>query len=123
MMGNINHKEITERVISKRGESRVTDYYIWKNSSIPRSTYYKMIKNESDWKMDYLLNIAKLFQVSFNWLVFGDEDYIKKEILYEIKELKEENLLLREELSDYRAVKDIIIKAKTSKTEKIKERS
>lgn len=121
-MITIDHKKITERVKHLILKEKVSDYYVWKHAFIPNASFSMMINSKSNWKLEHLVNIAKLFQVSFNWLVFGDENCIKKEFLYEIKELREENLLLKEELSDYRIVKDIILKSKQSKHKKIKER-
>jgi len=118
----IQHQEITERVKSLILKNHVSDYYVWKNAEIPNASFSMMINNKAKWKLEFLVDIAELFNESFVWLVFGDDDHIEKKILYEIQNLKEENTLLKEELKNYRAVKDFIVKSSIAKESSKKEK-
>lgn len=113
-MSEINHKEITERVKSLILKNKVSDYYVWKNAVIPRATLSVMINNKSSWKLEYLISIANLFSVSFNWLLFGEDDYEEQQLIKENLNLREQNIMLKEEVETYRVIrKNFIEKSPT----------
>ncbi len=60
-----------------------------------------MINNSSEWKLDYIVSIAVLFNVEIEWLVFGKANYIIQELVKENKTLKDELMILREKVETY----------------------
>ena len=100
----VNHSEITKRIKTLIKENRVSDYYVWTKTAIPRASFYAMINNKSPWKLEHLINIANLFAKSFDWLVFEEEDASNKELESQLKKLKEENQKLKSELKNYQKI-------------------
>lgn len=83
----------------------MTAYRLIKDIGIPRASFYKMIKNESEWKVDCITKIADYFGISLDHLVKGpDEGDLKRDRLHSennirIKKLEEENKLLRDRIN------------------------
>ncbi|MFC2092728.1 hypothetical protein ACFLSV_02400 [Bacteroidota bacterium] len=100
----INHSEITKRIKTLIQQNKVSEYYVWKNTNIPRASFSMMINNKSPWKLEHLVNIANLFAKSFDWLVFEKEDASYKELESQLKKLKKENRKLKSELGNYRKI-------------------
>ena len=106
----IEHEQITERVKSLILKNHVSDYYVWKNAKIPNASFSMMINNKAKWKLEFLVGISKLFNEPLNWLIFGEKEHFEKELIQENKKIKEENILLREEVATYRTIKKEFLK-------------
>jgi len=88
---------ITSRINSLCEQHNVTVFRLREILTIPKSSYYKMLNEQSEWRLEYLIRIADYFKVSLDYLIKGelpcDIDYKKLE--EEKRELKEENEQLR----------------------------
>lgn len=97
----LQNDQITERIKKLILQNKVSDYYVWKNAHIPKSSFSNMINNNSEWKLEYIASIAVLFNVEIEWLIFGKANYIIQELVKENKSLYDEVLVLREKVATY----------------------
>jgi len=100
---NIVLERILNRQISKRineliERKGITPYKLMDDLEINKSTFYRSIKDERNWSLENLIKIAHYFNVSLDFLIDGEEKS-RSPNDEKIKELEEENRLLRGRLS------------------------
>ncbi len=112
-----NNSQITERIKKLILTNKKSDYYVWKNANIPKSSFSKMINNISEWKLKHVVSVVMLFSVEIESVLFGKENYVHSKLLKEYKELKEKVMMLREKVATYE------IAAKKASGIKVKQKS
>ncbi len=72
-MENKLNKAISARIVELMERRNLTAYAVLKEVQIPKASFYKCIENQSEWKIDHLIQISKLFDASLNWLISGEK--------------------------------------------------
>lgn len=96
-----SQEKISKRISELIEANETTAYKLIKDIGVPRASFYKMIKNESEWKLDYITKIADYFGISLDYLVKGKD--IKDDDEKKSLKLEEENRQLKEQNERLRA--------------------
>jgi hypothetical protein len=94
---------VSKRVLELMAENKITRYTVIGFLHISISSFNDILSGKSPWRLEYLIKIALYFGVTTDKLLFGDNDYVKKntkEVIYKFKQ----------------DVKDFLIREKKYKT-------
>lgn len=81
--------KITARVLELAEEHSITPNLLCEIALMPRSSYSDIIKNNRfSWRVDWLARIAVYFNVTTDYLIFGDKDFVKKKNHEFVKDIK-----------------------------------
>jgi hypothetical protein len=104
-MQNINNIQITGRILELIKRSNLDPSIVCDIAEMPRSSFsYIVKKNRFPWRVEWLAKIALYFDVTIDYIVFGDKDYVKKrnkEFIYESKKLIKDMLLKEKKYLTY----------------------
>lgn len=102
METEIDNKAITERINTLMEKNSVTGYRLCKNLKIPNGSYFNIKKGRQGWSLEYLHKIALYFNVSLDYLVFGDDkETTDSNVIYKLHKFEEEILILKEKEKKY----------------------
>jgi len=100
VLERILNRQISKRVNELIAQKGITPYQLMVDLEIPKATFYNCINSERDWSIDNLIKISNYFNVSLDWLINGEErTRSPNEYEDKIKQLEEENRLLRDRIS------------------------
>lgn len=102
ILERIWHRQISLRLNNILKERNITAYSLIKEIGINKSTFYMCLQGERDWSIDNLIKISNYLNVDIDYLIKGEEGKARPpDSKYEdrIKELEEENRLLRDRIS------------------------
>lgn len=118
----LQNDEITARIKGLIAANKVSEYFVCKKTKIPKSSFSRMINNNSVWKIEYLILISSLFNVELEWLLYGLKNHRVNELKETIYSLKQEVMLLKDKISIYEsAAKNLVdLNLKEKKQTKVK---
>jgi len=100
ILDKILNNQITKRIENLISIRNISAYKLMKDLELNKPTFYKCLNGESYWSVGNLIKIAHYFNVSLDWLIDGEErTRSPNEYENRIKELEEENRLLRDRIS------------------------
>jgi len=96
-MKNFDNLSITARVVELMNKNHIEPYLISDIAGMPRPSFSRIVKNNRfPWRVEWLAKIALYFNVTLDYLIFGDKDFVKKknrEFTYNAKKAVRDVLL------------------------------
>jgi len=112
VLDRILNRQISKRINELINEIGITQYQLMKDLEIPKASFYNCMNSERDWSIGNLIKIAHYFNVSLDYLIDGEEKARPPDSDNRIKELEEENRLLRDRISQISNLTQAIEKLK-----------
>jgi len=96
LIGNVTKKGISDRIKSLFDSQAGKVNAILHNLNIPEPTFYRSLKT-NNWKLEHIAGMAKYFNTSIDFIVFGKEQTVgqTEQLNQQIAKLKEDNEMYR----------------------------